>query len=122
MKTYSMDLRERVLADIDAGVSTAAVARKFTVSTAWVRRLKQRRTATGSIGPKSQRRGSIPASVTFAEQIREAVRLAPDATLAEYQKRLNWTMSRSTLANALVALGLTRKKRRSRPANRAVPM
>jgi transposase len=121
MKTYSMDLRERVLKDMDAGLTTSAVARKYSVSPAWLRRLKQRRTATGQIGPKAQRRGSIPAAVTYAAQIREAVRQAPDATLDEYRQRLNWPMSRSTLANALLALGLTRKKRQSRPASRIVP-
>jgi transposase len=121
MKTYSLDLRERVLKDVDAGLATSAVARKYSVSPAWVRRLKQRRAATGLIGPKPQRRGSIPAAVTFAEQIRDAVRQAPDATLDEYRKRLNWKMSRSTLANALLTLGLTRKKRRSRRASRIVP-
>ena len=120
MKTYSMDLRERVLKDLNAGLTTSAVAVKYSVSTAWLRRLKQRRAATGQIGPKPQRRGSIPAAVTYAEQIRAAVRQTPDATLAELQKRLNWTMSRSTLANALIALGLTRKKRHSRRANRTV--
>jgi transposase len=121
MKTYSLDLRERVLKDVDAGLSTRAVAQKFSVSAAWVRRLKQRRAATGQIGPKPQRRGSIPAAVTYAEQIREAVRQAPDATLDELRQRLNWPLSRSTLANALLALGLTRKKRRFGPASRIVP-
>jgi transposase len=121
MKTYSLDLRERVLKDVDAGLATSAVARKYSVSSAWVRRLKQRRAATGLIGPKPQRRGSLPAAVTFAEQIREVVRKAPDATLDESRKRLNWTMSRSTLANALLTLGLTRKKRRSRRASRIAP-
>jgi transposase len=122
VKTYSLDLRERVLKDMDAGLTTSAVAAKYSVSPAWLRRLKQRRAATGEIGPKPQRRGSIPAAVTYAEQIREAVRQAPDATLDEYRKRLNWPMSRSTLANALLALGLTRKKRRSRRASRIAPM
>jgi transposase len=116
-----MDLRERVLKDLDGGLATSTVALKYSVSTAWLRRLKQRRTATGAIGPKPQRRGSIPAAAIYAEQIREAVRQAPDATLDEYRKRLNWPMSRSTLANALLALGLTRKKRRSRRASRIVP-
>ena len=39
----SMDLRTRVLTDLDAGLKTSAVARKYTVSPAWVRRLRQRR-------------------------------------------------------------------------------
>jgi transposase len=122
MKTYSLDLRTRVLTDVDGGMSTSAVAQKYSVSTAWVRRLKQRRNATGLIGPKPQRRGPVAAWVTHADQIREVVRQTPDATLDEYRKRLNWTMSRATLANALIALGLTRKKSRSKRVSRIVPM
>ena len=43
MRAYSMDLRERVLHDSDAGMQAAAVASKYRVSASWVRRLKQRR-------------------------------------------------------------------------------
>ena len=48
MRAYSMDLRERVLHDSDAGMQAAAVASKYHVSASWVRRLKQRRRETGS--------------------------------------------------------------------------
>ena len=117
MKAYSMDLRVRILKDSQVGLATAVVAAKYSVSPAWVRRLKQR-AAAGQVGPKPQRRGPVPAAVRYAEQIRAAVRQAPDATLDEYRRRLNWPMSRSTLANALLVLGLTRKKSRSGPASR----
>jgi transposase len=121
MKTYSMDLRQRVLQDADEGISIREVARKYRVSTAWVRRLRQRRRETGQIGPKAQRRGPVPAAVKFAGQISEAVRQAPDATLDEYRQRFGLPMSRATLARALIVLGLTRKKSRCGPANRTVP-
>lgn len=52
MRAYSMDLRERVLADCDAGVTTRAVAQKYRVSESWVRRLKPRRAATGETAPR----------------------------------------------------------------------
>jgi len=118
MKTYSMDLRERVLKDCDALMKTQAVAEKYSVSPAWVRRLKQRRRETGEIGPKQQRRGPVPAWITYADKIREAVRQAPDATLAELRERFGLPLPRATLARALLALGLTRKKSRFGPANR----
>ena len=41
MRAYSQDLRERVLADCDAGMGTIEVAAKYRVSQSWVRRLKQ---------------------------------------------------------------------------------
>ena len=61
MRAYSMDLRVRVLADCDAGLRTGAVARKFSVSPAWVRRLKQRRAAGLGVGPTEGRPGPRPA-------------------------------------------------------------
>ena len=47
MRAYSVDLRERVVADRAAGLGTAEVARKYRVSPAWVRRLMQRYRASG---------------------------------------------------------------------------
>ena len=38
MRAYSMDLRERVLRDSDAGLTAAAVAVQYHVSASWVRR------------------------------------------------------------------------------------
>src|SRR5262249_23722366 len=52
MKPYSMDLRERVLADCDAGLPTGPGAAKDRVSPSWVRRLKQRRRETGEGAPR----------------------------------------------------------------------
>ena len=120
MKAYSMDLRERVLADLDAGLKTSAVARKYTVSPAWVRRLKQTRQATGEVAPRRQRY-KTPSWTPHVDAIREAVRQAPDATLDEYRQRFRLPLSRSALSRALIALGLTRKKSRSGRVSRIVP-
>lgn len=117
MKTYSMDLRERVLEDCK-GMTTREVAAKYRISAAWVRRLKQRFRETGDLGPKKQRHGRTPASITYADQIREAVRQAPDATLDELRQRFGFPLSRASLARALIVLGLTRKKSRSAPASK----
>ena len=113
MRAYSADLRERVLADCDGGGKTRAVAAKYRVSESWVRRLKQTRRDTGRTAPASQRRGPTPGWVAHAAAIRAAVAAAPDATLAEYRRRFALPLSRSALARALLALGLSRKKSRS---------
>ena len=113
-----MDLRERVLAACDAGRGTRAVAEAFSVSAAWVRRLKQRRRETGQVGPTRQRHGPLPAAVTHADPIRAAVREHPDATLDEYRRRHGLRLSRSALARALAALGLPRKKSRPGPPSK----
>jgi transposase len=111
MKPYSIDLRERVLADCDAGMGTDAVAQKYRVSPAWVRRLKQRRREDGSIAPKGQRHGPTPKWVEHAERIVAAVEAAPDRTLQEHLHRLGLPLSVATLGRAIRALGLTVKKK-----------
>ena len=113
MKAYSMDLRERVLKDCDAGMKTGAIASKYSVSPAWVRRLKQRRAATGEVEPRKQRYGRLAGWVVHADLIRAAVKETPDATLAEFRQRFRIPLSKSALARALVHLGFTRKKSRS---------
>ena len=120
MKAYSTDLRDRVLEDCDAGRGTRAVATKYRVSESWVRRLKQTRRDTGRVAPAGHAGGRTPGWVAYADRIREAVRLAPDATLDEYRARFALPLSRSALARALAALGLSRKKSRSgRPSRTA---
>jgi transposase len=52
VRAYSSDLRDRVLADCDAGLPTGAVAAKYRVSASGVRRLKQRCREAGSTAPK----------------------------------------------------------------------
>jgi transposase len=121
MKTYSMDLRERVLED-SKSMGTLEVANKYRVSQAWVRRLKQRFRETGELGPKKKRRGPVPAAVVYADRIRDAVQEAKDATLDELCARFGLPMSRATLGRALLVLGLTRKKSRSEPASKTDPM
>ena len=120
MTPYAMDLRERVLGDCDDGMKTQAVAKKYRVSPAWVRRVKQVRRETGRVAPVDQAHGLAPSWVAHAEAIREAVREAPDATLDEYRTRFALPVSRSVLARALAALGVSRKKSRpGRPSRTA---
>jgi len=111
MKAYSLDLRERVMADCDAGMTTDEVAAKYRVSSSWVRRLKQRRREGGSIGPKAQRYGSAPKWAEHAGPIAEAVRQAPDASVEELRSRLGLPLSPATLWRAIKALGFTLKKK-----------
>ena len=56
MAAYSMDLRLRVLRDADAGLPSDELAEKYSVSRAWVDRLKQRRRETGEVAPRKQTR------------------------------------------------------------------
>ena len=109
MRAYSMDLRERVLHDSDAGMQAAAVAGKYRVSASWVRRLKQRRRETGEVAPRQQRYGRHP---VLAPQLHTAalIREQPDRTLAELQVALGTSARVATIWRAVKQLGFTRKK------------
>jgi transposase len=120
MEPYSMGLRERVLADCDAGMATPAVARKYRVSPSWVRRLKQRRREGGTTAPRDHRTGPRPSWDAYADRLRQAIADDPDATLAELKARLGLAVVLSTLWRAVAALGLAvKKKRPTRPSRTA---
>ena len=85
MRAYSMDLRERILRDSDAGMKASAVAVKYHVSASWVRRLKQRRRETGEVAPRQQRYGRRPVLAPQLHTLAALIREQPDRTLAELQ-------------------------------------
>ena len=122
MKAYSMDLRERVLEDCDGGMETRQVAVKYRVSESWIRRLKQRRRATGETAPRSSRNRRTAKWLAHAERLQELIGQKPDATLRELAAELNHALSGQTLSRALRQLGLVLKKsparRRAGPAGR----
>lgn len=111
MKPYSMDLRERVLADCDDGMGTPAVAEKYRVSASWVRRLKQRRRETGRVEPRSPRNRRVPQLAAHADRLRDLITAHPDLTLAEIRHRLALAVSLGTLWEAVRRLGFTVKKK-----------
>ncbi len=85
MKTYSQDLRERVVQACDAGWGThTLIAKLFQVSTSWIRRLLQRRRETGSFAARP-RGGGPPRKMDPATCGRLVVLVTeqPDATLQE---------------------------------------
>jgi transposase len=114
MKAYSMDLRERVLADCDGGIEARQVAVKHRVSESWIRRLKQRRRETGETAPRPCRNRQGAKGLAHADRIKELVGCQPDVTLRELAERLGHALSGQTLARALRALGLTLKKSSAR--------
>jgi transposase len=90
MKAYSQDLRERVARACDEGRGTRQqIADLFGVSTAWIRRLLQRRRQTGSLAAKPHA-GGPPAKMTpqRRDRLLALVGEQPDATLAELRDRL----------------------------------
>ena len=122
MAPYSMDLRTRVLADCDAGLTAKEVATKFRVSRSWVNRLVQRRRETGEVGPRQQQVFKTQAFAGQEDRLRALVTAQPDKTLAELREALHSSASLSSVWRALDRLRLTLKKngtrRRTTPPRR----
>ena len=113
---YAQDLRERILAAYDRGMTTKPIAEMFSVSPAWARRVKQRRRESGQITHKPM--GGVRVVKIDLEKLRRLVAQQPDATTHELHRRLECECCESAVGMALQRLGLSFKKRRSMPANR----
>ena len=119
MKSYSIDLRAKVLAAHDRGSKHIDIAQMFGVSQSWVRRVVQRRREHGELAPRA-RIGHHPVKVDRA-RLAALVAASPDATLAELRDRMGIDCSISAVWSALRQLGLSYKKRPSTPRSRIGP-
>ena len=121
MKQYSVDLRERLLGAIDAGLSQVEAARLFGVSTATLERWRRRQRERGSVAPHP--RPGRPRRIAPSQDaaLLAQVRAHPDATLVEHCARgeteQGVRLSEATMSRALARLGWPLKKSRSWPAN-----
>jgi transposase len=111
---YSMDLRERVIADADAGLTSKELAERYHVSRAWVDALKQRRRETGSIAARKQTKFRRRVLQGHEDRLRALVLARPDATLAELRDELPTPAALATIWRELNLLDLTLKKNGTR--------
>lgn len=118
----SNDLRKRVLAAVDGGMSCRQAAEHFGVSAASAIRWHDRRRREGHFGPKAlggdRRSGRIEA---HGELILSLVDEMPDITLAELRARLakdGLGVAISTLWRFFKRRAITRKKRLPMPPSR----
>jgi transposase len=123
MRTLSLDLRERILASYDNADGTRdQIATRYRVSLGMVKKLLQQRRRTGDIAPRHHRSGRKPLIIAaHRRQMRTLLSKKPDLTLKELRAALELECSLPAIHYALVALGLTYKKRHSAPANRTGP-
>src|SRR3712207_9224334 len=89
MRAYSMDLRERVVAAVDSGMTQDRAAATFGVSVNTIGRYLVRRRDTGSLAPSVQRHGPKPEKRRRLQAWLPArPQQAADATLAEHAAAL----------------------------------
>ena len=85
VRAYSMDLRERIVAAVDAGLTQSQAAARFGVSLRTVERYLARRRATGGLAPTEQRHGPEPRQRRQLQAwLPGRLGTAADATLAEH--------------------------------------
>jgi putative transposase len=118
----SLDLRERIVAAVEAGSSIRAAARRFAVSASAAIKLMQRVRTTGSVAPARFGGHRRPLLAPYEADLRRLIEATPDITLAELQaeleRRSGIAAGLSTIHNALCRIGLRRKKSPCKPPSR----
>ena len=123
MRAYSVDLRERVVAAVDGGISQEQAAATFGVSVNTVSRYLARRRDTGSLAPAVQRHGPKPEKKRRLHAwLPTRLQVAADATLAEHAAAFTAehgvVVSLATMSRALTTLPAEDPARALTPSGR----
>ncbi len=125
-RTLSVDLRERVVAAVDGGLSRRKAAERFGVSISSAIRWTRLRRRTGDVRPKRQGGDKRSARIeAHAPLILDLVEAEGDITLAELRARLaeqGVPVAVSTLWRFFRRHRITLKKRPGTRPSRTVPM
>ena len=87
-KSLSLDIRERVVALFDDGLSCREVARRLRISAASAVRIVQRRKRTGGLNAAPQGRPRRSKLDAVSDWLKECVETTPDITMPEMAEAL----------------------------------
>jgi len=110
MKPIPTAMRQRILADLNSGMTWLATAEKWNISPSFIAKLKRQLRDTGSIDPLKPKTGPKPKLEPHYELLPHLIAETPDATLSEIQEALPIKVSHQTVAAALIKLKLVCKK------------
>ena len=110
MRPYSLDLRERVMMDVDVGMKIQAISDKYRVTVKFISDLRRLRAETGSLEPRRGRPGPPPKLAEYTEELSQLVTEQPDASLEELRERLPVAVGTTTVWRTLRTLDYTFKK------------
>ena len=113
-KSYSMDLRIRVMEDVNNGLSPKAASKRYSISQRVIFQWKRRLEETGSLEPGKGKTGPRLKLKPYREQILSAVESNSSITLEQLKGELNLPGCLQTLWNALRRWGIVLKKSDSR--------
>jgi len=121
MKAYSPDLRAKIMARIDAGMSKSEAARVFGVSRATIKRYAALKREQGTLDPKPHPGRPPTIGPEHKELLRDQVTAYPAAYLDEHcalwEAEHAMRVSQHVMSRAIRALGFTRKKGRWVPVS-----
>jgi transposase len=125
-KPYSMDLRERVMAAIEGGMSTHRAAAVFSIGIATAGAWARLKRSTGDVMPAKQGKPKGSVLDVHADFIFGLIRAIPDITLEEIAERLADERAMRVVPTAVWKFldrhDMTHKKRPPMRASRSAPM
>ena len=125
-RPYSMDLRERVIAAIDDGMSSRQAAARFSIGIATAGAWARLRRLTGDVAPATQGKPKGSVLDAHADFILGALAEKSDTTLDEMVERLRdergVRVVRTAVWKFLDRHGQTHKKRPPMPASKSALM
>jgi transposase len=125
-RSYSQDLRDRVLAAVDGGMAVYKAAPLFRVSVSYIYKALARRRASGETTARPQRCSMTPRLALYENALKARLISHADTTVAELQAWLlaehGVSASYGSVWTALDRLNLTHKKSSSARRSRIGPM
>ena len=106
----SGDLRQRIVAAVDAGQSRRAVAQRFGVSPTTVQNLVALWRESGGLAPRPTGRPKSDATEARRQAVAQLVTAVPDLTRRQIIERLDLSCGERTVSTLLIKSGFTRKK------------
>ena len=114
MRSYSLDLRQRIVASRREGKSLKWLVETFQVSISSVKRYIRQEAQTGNVAPIKQRHKQPQIQGDYEVQLAAQVARMDDATLEahieEWERTTGMRVSRATMCRALQRIRQTRKK------------
>ena len=111
----SVDLRERAVAAVESGMRRAQACAVFGIHRTTLHRWQRRHAQEGTLATKTRCGGPRRIGVEQEDALRAQLQTHPDSTLDEHRQRWHQeqgqSVSRATIARAILRVGHTRKKR-----------
>lgn len=121
MNALSLDLRQRIVACVESGVSKSETARRFGVSRSTVHRLLAHRRHSGSLEARRHPGAARRLTPEQHEEVAQQMRAHRHATLEEHchlwQEQQGQALSPSTFWRTLKRMNWSHKKRACVPVN-----